>query len=278
MSVNSNPKHTENHSHLLKCKVLSVSELAPEIFRIRFINEKLAVHTLPGQFINIKVTESDYPLWRRPFSIHNVSNEENWVEILFRVVGKGTHILSQYSPGQYLDILGPLGNHFVINTIYERSGIMVAGGLGIAPFLFLSKKLLGNQITPILFYGVKTASEFCCLNELSELGVDVHLCTEDGSKGFKGYVTDLVAQFLEANSTTSHTTIYSCGPNPMMNSLGRIAEKHKLKCQVSLETLMACGVGACLGCGVKARKNPPAYRYVCKEGPVFNINEIDLSD
>ncbi|MBN1154557.1 dihydroorotate dehydrogenase electron transfer subunit [candidate division KSB1 bacterium] len=273
------PDQTRNRvSYSHSSEIISSHRLSPDIHRIRFDNPILANNTLPGQFINIKVSTTNTPLWRRPFSLHNVSKEEGWVEILFRVVGIGTKMLSQYRQGQCLDILGPLGNHFIISHIYMHSGIMVAGGLGIAPFLFLSKLLLKDKIKPILFYGVKTASEFCCLDEFADLGVSTFLSTEDGSLGYKGFITDLVRDQIDQVADKQHTTMYACGPNRMMNTLGKIALAHHIKCQVSLETLMACGVGACLGCGVKANSEKLSYRYVCKEGPVFTISEIDLSD
>jgi len=270
-------KQTE-HSFSHLSEIISSTELAPGIFRIRINNPDLAIRSMPGQFINIKISSTYPPLWRRPFSVHNVSMTEGWVEILFRVVGFGTDILSHLKPGQNLDILGPLGNHFVISNIYIHTGVLVAGGLGIAPFLFLSKELLKNKIQTLLFYGVRTESEFCCLKEFEQLGVKIYLSTEDGSAGHDGYVTNLVRDQIDKIADKRHCAIYACGPNPMLYALGEIANANRIKCQVSLETLMACGIGACLGCGVKANSKELTYRYVCKDGPVFNIDEIDLND
>ncbi|MBD3290839.1 hypothetical protein GF337_18675 [candidate division KSB1 bacterium] len=259
-------------------EILEVRELTPRIFRMRFHNSFLARNSLPGQFINIKVNSEYNPLWRRPFSIHQINSGENWADILFKVIGKGTDELSRMNPGESLDFIGPLGNSFTIKPDSMKVAYMVAGGLGIAPMLILGHALLKLEIHPMLFYGVRTESEFCCLDDFESAGIKVHLATEDGSRGYKGFVTALIESTLRDMPSTTGIELFSCGPNPMLLPLGTIADRYNVPCQVSLETLMGCGVGACLGCGVKANQNELKYLYVCTQGPVFNSNEINLSE
>lgn len=259
-------------------KILQVIELAPKIFRIRFENSIMACFSQPGQFINIKISDNYIPLWRRPFSIHNVNSDRGWVDILFRVVGKGTKLLSQKKKGERLNFIGPLGKSFEFSNDEIKTALIVAGGLGIAPLVLLCYVFVEKGITPILFWGAKTASEFCCIKDFKKLDIKTHLATEDGSAGYRGLVTDLVDSKIEEFINTQQTTLFACGPNPMLNQLSLTIKDNKLPCQVSLETLMACGLGACLGCGVKANNPEIKYLYVCKDGPVFDLREIDLSE
>ena len=259
-------------------KILQMIELAPQIYRLRFENQIIANFSKPGQFINIKVSDNYIPFWRRPLSIHSVNKDYGGVDILFRVVGKGTELLSHKKTGESLNFIGPLGQSFDYAEKKTNKALVIAGGLGIAPLLFLCQKLIENQIVPHLFYGVKTETEFCCLEDFEALNIKVYFSTEDGSNGYQGLVTDLVRENLTQLMTGQQPVIFACGPNPMLHQVSLIAREYNLSCQVSLETLMACGVGACLGCGVKVNQPEIAYRYVCKEGPVFNVNEIDLSD
>ncbi len=258
--------------------ILRIFQLTPDIFRIRLKNEPLATSSQAGQFINIKIAENHTPLWRRPFSIHDVNKNEKWIDILFRVVGQGTHLLSGMRAGDSLNLIGPLGKGFRVMNHEESVAICIAGGLGIAPLLFLARILRENNIVLNLFWGAKTKSEFCIIDEFETLGVQIHLSTEDGTMGYRGLVTDLAEQKINTLVRPEKTMMFSCGPNPMLRRVGEIAENFSIPCQISLETIMACGLGACLGCGVKTNQAEIGYHYVCKDGPVFFSNEIDLSD
>jgi len=257
--------------------ILQHIELAPQIFRMRIQNSYLSEKSRPGQFINIKITETHNPLWRRPFSIHRINSELGWFEILYRVVGKGTAILSQKKAGEEINFIGPLGNSFGIDNIESGTVIIVAGGLGIAPFYFLCQAL-PKSFTIHLFWGVKSASEFCGINDYKALPIDLQFATEDGSMGYRGFITKLLNAKLSKQSINKPATIFACGPNAMLHAVSQIAQQHHFPCEVSLETVMACGVGACLGCGVSAKSKEIGYYYVCKDGPVFNANEIILSE
>jgi len=231
----------------------------------------LAGEGKPGQFLNIKISDGLKPFLRRPFSIHNVCGTK--LEILYEVVGEGTELLSNKEPGEYLDIIGPLGNGFDSSKATEAQGrqvILVAGGIGIAPLLFLSGKIKAKN--KIAFLGAKKRSQVLCEKEFKDSGCDVKIATDDGSLGFKGRVTDLLKKALAASrGREKPAIIYACGPRPMLKVVCNVAGKMNIPAQVSLEEHMSCGIGACLGCVVKTKKG---LERVCKEGPVFDAKEL----
>ncbi len=199
-----------------------------------------------------------------------------WFEILVQVIGQGTTRLSKCAVGDSLSVLGPLGNHFSIPDPCSEA-ILLAGGLGIAPLLFLAQRLKQLDIPTRLFYGNKSRSTICCLDEFDALQIPYVLATDDGSVGFKGTVIDLFAREKET-ITSSFPAIYACGPMPMLGQLQPLVATLGWSCQVSLETMMACGFGACLGCVVNSTDPKEPYKYACKDGPVFHINEIDFRE
>jgi len=276
--MNSMDNIAQRSQYYSKSRILETTEINPHIFRIRFENPLMASHSLPGQFINIKVSDEAMPLWRRPFSIHRVDATQGWAEILFRVIGKGTELLAKKKPGDLLNAIGPLGNSFTFNSDKTRLALIVAGGLGIAPFLFLCDVLQEHGIASYLFYGAKTKAELCCLQEFGALTTKIYIATEDGSFGYRGFITELVNNKIGEIADLSSASLFACGPNPMLQRLHDIATAQDISCQVSLETLMACGIGACLGCGVKTNEPEIRYHYVCKNGPVFNSREIQFGD
>lgn len=276
MLVKKEPRPPKPNIKILTCKLLRKEWLTSKIVRLRIANESLARLTHPGQFVNIKVSDVYIPLLRRPFSIHRVHRQEGWFEILFQVIGKGTELLADFRVNEELDILGPLGNNFDIPNNCDRA-ILIGGGLGIAPLLFLAQELKEKRVSSFLFYGNRSKEAFCCVDDFENLNIQNFLATEDGSLGFKGRVTDLFLtkrEMFEADGTM----IYACGPNPMLHKVKEIAEQFKIPCQVSLETMMACGFGVCLGCVVNSTSSADPYKYVCKDGPVFYSTEIDLNE
>jgi len=261
---------------ILKGKLIDKVWFTPKIVRLKIANHDLANFSQPGQFVNVKVTDNYMPLLRRPFSIHGVNRQEKWFEILLQVIGKGTELLSKYQIGKDLDIFGPLGNSFSL-PVRSNHAILIAGGLGIAPLLFLAKELTHKNFSVTLFWGNKTKEAFCSLEDFEELGLCYFLATEDGSLGFEGKITELV-ELKKENFQKSNSVIYACGPNPMLQKIKEFAHQSQIPCQVSLETIMACGFGVCLGCNVTSTNISEVYKYVCKDGPVFYSSEIDLSE
>jgi dihydroorotate dehydrogenase electron transfer subunit len=257
----------------IKAKIISQRKIGQRYFKMSLVAPRIAKVAKPGQFINIKVSDNYEPLLRRPFSIHRVGGSN--IEILYEIVGLGTQILSQRKRGEYLDILGPLGNGFSYHlplTNYQMS-ILVAGGIGVAPLLFLAQKIKTDhpKFNIQVLIGAKTKEQLLCEKEFKTLGYTVKISTDDGSKGFRGKVTDLLKEVLRTTNDERQTTIYACGPRPMLKEISKITKIYKIPAQVSLEEHMVCGIGACLGCAVNTKEG---YKRVCKDGPVFNAEEI----
>jgi dihydroorotate dehydrogenase electron transfer subunit len=224
----------------------------------------------PGNFFMISVESGFDPLLKRPFSMHHSTARE--FQILYRIVGKGTTILSNKKPGDVLDVIGPLGNAFPVNN--KLKNILVAGGLGIAPIFGLADSIINSpaQEQPLLFYGARTSKEILCRKELKEIGIKPVIATDDGTAGKKGNIVNTLEKFLSKKpEKINNYTIYACGPKPMLKSLSALTKKLKTKGYVALEQNMACGVGTCLGCVVYTTGG---LKRICKEGPVFPMEEI----
>jgi dihydroorotate dehydrogenase electron transfer subunit len=225
---------------------------------------ELAQQAKPGQFIMVKIQDNTTdPLLRIPLGIHSVN--ANGISLLYRVIGKGTKLLAQKNPGEKINILGPLGNGFNTN-IKADEVILVAGGYGIVPLYALAEQLIAKNKVVKMFIGAATAEQIIGAKEFTDLGVNVHIATEDGSKGFKGFVTELVKQYL-----TKDVMVYGCGPNPMLHALAALTNKLKIPAQLSAEAYMACGIGVCRGCAIKTKTG---YKMCCQDGPVFLAEEL----
>jgi len=242
-------------------------EIASGIYILRLESPSIAHRSQPGQFLNIRTMDSYGPLLRRPFSISNV--ERNEIEILFKVIGKGTQILSRKSVGDEIDVIGPLGGSFNLSLRFNHA-ILVAGGLGVAPFPFLTQSLLsqGKQVTS--FMGARSADQI-----VTRKLRNVQLATDDGSRGFHGNVIDLLREVLK-DTPLPEARIFGCGPTAMMKALSDLADSISIPCQISLEGDMACGIGICQGCPVERRGGEKKYSLVCTEGPAFESREIVL--
>jgi dihydroorotate dehydrogenase electron transfer subunit len=264
-------------------KIRENRQISNQYHRLTLDCAEIAHQAAPGQFVMIRINREVEPLLRRPFSIHRVWTAQDHedakpegIQILFRVAGKGTAHLASLPKGAEIDIIGPLGQGFRLNDPASRP-VLIAGGIGIAPLLFLADRLKaqGLPLQPLLFLGGKTASDILCQEDFQKLGFSLHVSTEDGSVGHKGLITEPLSSYLkqEALSQRTKITLFACGPFPLMLKIGEASSQYRLSCQVSLEQKMACGVGACLGCVVELpdRNNQPRYRRVCTEGPVFEI-------
>lgn len=233
--------------------------------------DNIQQHPLPGQFYMIGTDFSYDPLLKRPFSIfrETSSAEGGELQFLYRIKGKGTKRLKEMKKGETVNLLGPLGNGYPMPG-KNLTPILIAGGIGIASLFPLAKKLSGNIH---LFYGARTKNELLMLNELKGLvKKELLISADDGSKGTKGTVVDVLNNFFTRHSSlvTCHL-LYACGPSPMLEAVSKFAAEKGIKGYISMEENMACGVGACLGCTVKTKKG---YKRVCKEGPVFSAEEI----
>lgn len=262
-----------------KVKIISNKQTSQKYFKIRLTAPSLAKEALPGQFVMAKISNDYEPLLRRPFSIHRVTGKN--IEIIYEIKGKGTQILSHKKPGEYLDVIGPLGNGFDYCIPYpvSRIPILVAGGMGVAPLVFLAEKLkeLNTRYSirnTVVLMGARTKSQLSCEKEFKGFGCDVKIATDDGSAGFKGRITELLERILRTPYPVPRTPLlYACGPKPMLKEVIRVAGRYNIPAQVSLEEYMACGFGACLGCVVQTKNG---YKRVCKEGPVFSAQELSL--
>ncbi|MEZ4528206.1 MAG: dihydroorotate dehydrogenase electron transfer subunit [Desulfobacterales bacterium] len=231
----------------------------------------------PGQFVMIRFCDRMVPFLRRPFSIHRLIETEEGIggfEILYKVVGDGTEKLSGCRKGDRLDILGPLGNSF---RIPENAGhfFVVAGGIGVAPMYFLTDWLRrkGIELSDCrVFIGGRTKDDLLCTNDFFRSGVHtVQIATDDGSAGNRELVTGPLERALQEKRPDM---IYACGPIPMLKAVAEISQKHCLPCQVSVETMMACGMGACLGCAMRKKDDSQKYFHACTDGPVFDAGHL----
>lgn len=241
---------------------------------MRIESPYLTKNSKPGQFVEIKISDGIEPLLRRPLGVHRIL--KNGIDLLYAVVGKGTETLSKKKAGEEIDLIGPLGNGFDI-AASTKAAILVAGGIGVAPLLALAEHLgyrskgVGCRKKILVLIGACKKEHILCENDFKKLGCKVVIATDDGSKGHKGFVTDLLNTIPTAYSLQP-TTIYACGPAGMLKTVSKVAREKRIPCQVSLEERMACGVGVCLGCPVKVKSGE--YKMVCKDGPVFDAEEI----
>jgi dihydroorotate dehydrogenase electron transfer subunit len=242
-------------------------QVAPDHYLMEISAQDLAHTARPGQFVMVRVGQGLDPLLRRPFSIHAV--KDGALLLVYRVVGKGTRLLTGLVKGDHLDVVGPLGKGFSLPSQAEDV-IMAAGGIGIAPLLFLAQII--GQTSPrsrmALYYGARTRAELIRLEPFRELGVSLHLATEDGSLGTRGLVTDLLATLAPG---APPGPVFCCGPEEMLKAVARLPAMRERKVQFCLEAKMACGMGACLGCAQETRHG---YAHVCVDGPVFDLEEL----
>jgi dihydroorotate dehydrogenase electron transfer subunit len=247
--------------------VVDRREVVQGIFVVTLQSREIATSSLPGQFLNVRCGEGCLPLLRRPFSISRIDGDN--IELMFNVIGQGTRMLSAKRPGDSLDVLGPLGRPFGIGGEYETA-VLVAGGLGVAPFPFLTDFLARSNKKILTFLGARTSSQ---LTEHFLRNVEV--ATDDGSRGFAGTVVDLLRGSLSSGPVAS-AKIFGCGPTKMLQSLAQLADKSAIDCELSLEGDMACGMGICQGCPVERSDGKRKYALVCTDGPTFNSKDIIL--
>ncbi|MFA4843476.1 MAG: dihydroorotate dehydrogenase electron transfer subunit [Candidatus Margulisiibacteriota bacterium] len=257
-----------------RCRILDHQKISATLFKLTLASSYISTHASPGQFVQIKCSGTNDPLLRRPISLHRWSAEHKTFELLYEVVGRGTELLTKYSVNEELDIIGPLGSGFTVDPT-KKIHILVAGGMGVAPLRALAEAIKGTGGKAIyVLIGSRSKEAVFCESDFRKLTDQVVISTDDGSAGKKGFVSDILLSFLENELTTPNselTTIYACGPNPMLKAIAEIAWQKKIDCQLSMEERMACGIGACKGCAIKTKGG---FKMVCKDGPVFDAKEI----
>jgi dihydroorotate dehydrogenase electron transfer subunit len=257
-----------------KLSIERIQIIAREIYLLWFSSAAIAAEARPGQFVMVRPVKFAEPLLPRPFSIHRLQGDR--VELLFKVVGPGTRQLADLKKGDLLEVRGPLGRGYDFSA--DQNPILVAGGMGVAPLLFLAETWKRfqkkNQKRDLrLFIGARSKSELLGLKEFERTGTEIFAATEDGSYGRKGLVTRLLISTIKVPCPDQ--TLYVCGPDPMLKAIRNWAVQKGISCQLSLEARMACGLGACLGCVVAQKKETEmAYVNVCQQGPVFEAREL----
>lgn len=219
---------------------------------------------MPGQFVQAKIEDAPSVFLRRTFSINYVDRQNNELWLLIQIVGDGTRALSKYKKGDTLNLILPLGNSFSMPNGSQSKILLVGGGVGVAPLLFLGARLAENGFSPTFLIGARTLDGLIELEVFQQFG-EVYVATEDGSSGDKGFVTD------HSILKNPFDKIYTCGPTPMMQAVAQFADKQSIECEVSLENKMACGIGACLCCVTQTHQG---NQCVCTDGPVFNTKEL----
>jgi dihydroorotate dehydrogenase electron transfer subunit len=261
-------------------EILKNEEIQPQYFLMKVALPVAFGEPMPGQFVMIRIVGIAEPFLGRPISIYSFRRKKSFyeIELLYRVVGKGTQILAGLISRSQVEIHGPLGGSYKVFPEKEKI-VFIAGGIGVAPLSLLAQHLCKNVcIAPacMSFYlGAQTAKEIVGLDKLTGLCNNMQICTDDGTLGRKALVTSAFQKDIKKYDPAS-TAVYACGPKGMMRALAGILGKSNFNCQVSLEERMACGTGACMGCAVaiKDKTGNAAYRRVCSDGPVFNLEDV----
>ena len=234
------------------------------IFLLQVYCPEIASVIQPGQFLNVKVSEGVFPLLRRPFSVCDVEGESLF--LMFNILGEGTKLLAKKHIGETIDILGPLGNGFNLQGSFDTA-VIVAGGLGAAPFPYLIRKI-GVEKNIKCFVGGRSS------HYVIRYGMkNILTSTDDGSLGYKGTVVSLLRENL-TSIISSKPKIFACGPNAMLRTLKEFTIENNIECEASIECVMACGFGICQGCPIETVDKPEKYSLVCKDGPVFNVRDV----
>ncbi|CAK7014172.1 MAG: Dihydroorotate dehydrogenase B (NAD(+)), electron transfer subunit [Parabacteroides sp.] len=251
--------------YMLDMKVTENSRLHKNYCLLKLTSDEALPDMQPGQFVEVRVDNSPTTFLRRPISINYVDKATNELWLLIQLVGDGTRRMAEYRPGDTVNIMLPLGNGFTVPSQKEQKLLLIGGGVGTAPMLYLGAILKNAGFNPTFLLGARSKDDVLQLEEFKKFGT-VYITTEDGSLGEKGYVTNHTIL-----KETHFDQIYTCGPKPMMVAVAKYAASASISCEVSLENTMACGIGACLCC---VEKTVDGHICVCTEGPVFNIDKL----
>lgn len=253
----------------LSCRVSEQISLGSDAYLLKLDAPALAQTVSPGQFAMVQCGEGLDPFLRRPLSIHQVDKQLGFLSFLYKVRGKGTNWLSRRISGDRVSLLGPLGHGFNCSEPGSK-GLVVGAGIGVAPLLFLASELADRGWELVILMGGRSESGILRPDAFKEYG-KVKIVTEDGTRGIKGTILDLVADELEKSS---FDRIFSCGPLAVLKGVQGMSKEKRIPAELSLDEWMACGVGACLGCVCQGADG--SYLRVCHEGPVFEASEVVL--
>ena len=258
----------------VKVKIEKKEQLKSDIFKYTIKSAEIAKEAKAGQFLEIKVNDGIELLLRRPISIFNIDKEHDYIEFIFQVKGKGTEILSKRNVGEELDIIGPLGYGTFEIKDYKKVAI-IGGGIGTYPLYELAKQLK-EKSDVTMYMGFRNKELVSLEKEFEQSCKKLVLTTDDGSYREKGYAIEYLKEDIKKEKPD---IIFACGPLPMLKAIRELSINENIPCQISLEERMGCGIGACLGCAVKtagSSKDEPKYIHVCKQGPVFWANEVEI--
>ncbi len=251
------------------CRVNGQVKVAPDHYLIKLDAPELARNASPGQFAMLRCSDGYDTFLRRPLGIHQVDKKNGQVLFLYHVRGKGTNWLSMRDKGDMVSLLGPLGRGFTCSDSSGK-GLIVGAGVGVAPLLFLASELAVRQWKLVVLMGARSKAGILCADAFMEYG-EVKIATEDGSCGIQGTVMDLVGKELE---NLTFDRVFSCGPSAVLKGVQKMSRAKGIPAELSLDERMACGVGACVGCVCQGADG--SYLRVCKEGPVFQAEEVVL--
>lgn len=292
--MTSTQEQTRNTINVEDAVILNHQSLAGEQYLLRLQAPQTAVDARPGNFVHL-LCGPQLPM-RRPMSIMRCNPDQGWMDILYKVHGQGTRLLSRRRQGESLSLVGPIGVPFKLGG-YRKRPLLIGGGVGIPPMIFLAEYMRHNSpnLSPLVIMGSEVPFPFqpkpsqimvrgipseviACMPLLEDWGIASRLCSLQGYAGcHEGYVTDLARQWLDGTSgeTRDEVEIFSCGPTPMLRAVADLAREYGLPCQVSVEEYMACGVGGCAGCAIRvATQDGPAMKRVCVDGPVFEASSV----
>ncbi len=251
-------------------KIVTKEQLKKDIFKFAIQSEKMANEALPGQFLEIRVNDETEPFLRRPISIHQINKQNHELEFIFQVKGKGTKLLSHKEVGDKINVIGPLGKgEFKFQTAKKIS--IIGGGIGIFPLYELAKQA-GQNAEVTTYLGFRSQDFVVLEEEFAKVSNRLVITTDDGSYGKSGFAINYLKEDCKNEKPDC---IYACGPLPMLKAVRDFANEMNIPAQVSLEERMGCGIGICLGCAVKD-KHAEGYKHVCKDGPVFDVNDVEF--
>lgn len=251
----------------LQSKLIKKESLKPDIFKFSLSAKKITDVAKPGQFIEIRVTDGLDPFLRRPISIYNMDKEKGILEIIFRVQGRGTEILSRKKEEDLVDIVGPLGYGTFKYEGYKNIAIL-GGGIGVFPLYELAKNASKSAIVNT-YLGFRDKEAVLLEEEFEKVSNKLVITTDDGSYKIHGFAINELKKDLEQGQIDA---IFACGPLPLLKAVQALAKEKDIPCQISLEEKMGCGLGVCLGCAVEVASG--GYEHVCKQGPVFDSNKV----